>query len=371
MNRIKNFTTVQFIYSASIIALFCLLLIPLGITAEEGHEGHNHIAQAEAEEAAHDESAGEESHEGHAHSKLENAAKETDGHEGHDHSAQDQNFDAEFPITLSDEGIKMAGIKISQVTTGHIGRSIDLPGEIGFDEDRLVHIAPRFPGIAKEARFRIGDFVRAGDIMAVVESNESMSSYNITAPISGWIIQRHITTGEFVSGENSMYVLADLSKVWVNLAVYPKDADLIKPGMKAYINAIGTDLKTEGTIDYVTQILDVSTRSITARIVLPNQSNRWRPGTFVHALVNIDSGSEGLVVEKNAVQIVDGKTVVFITNCIGGFKPVPVKTGEQDKTLIRITSGLDRGTDYVSGGAFELKAKIVTSSLGGHAGHGH
>lgn len=365
MNNLMKFTVLRFTYIVSLFAILCILALPLSVIAEEGHEGHNHAEEVKSpdKKAAHDDDGDTE--------KYHEDSAEEEGHEGHDHSAETAATDAEFPVTLTDDGIRMAGIKISQVTIGHIGRSIDLPGEVGFDEDRLVHISPRFPGIAKEARFRVGDYVKAGAVMAVVESNESMSSYNITAPISGWIIQRHITTGEFVSGENSMYVLADLSKVWVNLAVYPKDADLIKQGMKVHINAIGTDLKTDGTIEYVTQILDVSTRSITARIVLPNPNNRWRPGTFVHALVSINGGVEGLVVEKDAVQILDGETVVFVSNGVGGFRPVQVETGEQDHRLVRIVSGLAQGADYVSEGAFELKAKIVTSSLGGHAGHGH
>lgn len=358
MKTMKRFSWLQITYFIATIGIFCLLTLPFSATAEEGHEGHDHgaeVSKSGEKKADDDKEHNEANH-------VEEA-----GHEGHDHAAEE----SEFPIMLSAEGIKMAGIKMSIVAEGCIGRTIGLPGEIGFNEDRLVHIAPRFPGIAKEARFRVGDYVKAGKVMAVIESNESMSSYNIMAPISGWIIEKHITTGEFVSGESSLYVLADLSKVWVNLAVYPKDASMIKRGMKVKIEAIGTDLATEGTIAYVTPILDVTTRSITARVILANPDNQWRPGTFVHALVNAEFGDEGLVIEKNAVQILDNEKFVFISNGKGGFRPVPVETGEQNQSLIRIISGLGKGDSYVSSGAFELKAKIVTSSLGGHAGHGH
>ncbi|MEE9443030.1 MAG: efflux RND transporter periplasmic adaptor subunit [candidate division Zixibacteria bacterium] len=296
--------------------------------------------------------------------------------DGHDHTAEESEGDEhdeeeEGVIELSEEAIKMAGINLSTVIKGRLGNSLDLPGEITFNEDQVVHISPRFEGIAREARFTVGDYVNAGDIVAVVESNESMSPYNIKSPISGWIIVRHISKGEFVSAENSIFVIVDLSTVWVNLAVYPKDADRVRPGMKASIEAIGSDIHAEGTIEYITPILDVNTRSITARVVLPNPDNQWRPGTFVHAAITTDYGKPGLLVEKDAVQILDNEKIVFIAEVPGHFIITHIETGEYDSKYIKVLSGLEQGMQYVADGAFELKAKLVTGSLGGHAGHGH
>jgi cobalt-zinc-cadmium efflux system membrane fusion protein len=166
-------------------------------------------------------------------------------------------------------------------------------------------------------------------------------------------------------------MLADLSTVWVNLAVYPKDAPAVKPGQKVSISAVGLSQVTEGTIQYVTPVMDAQTRRITARVVLPNGKNDWRPGTFVNAHVEAGEGPEGLVIEKNAVQILGEKRVVFVSDEPNRFKPVEVTTGESDSHRVYILSGIETGVEYVNNGAFELKAKIVTSSLGGHAGHGH
>jgi cobalt-zinc-cadmium efflux system membrane fusion protein len=91
----------------------------------------------------------------------------------------------------------------------------------------------------------------------------------------------------------------------------------------------------------------------------------------VYARVTADPGAEGLVVEKAAVQVLGDEQVVFVADGPGRFKPVEVVTGDSNSRYIRVLSGLDLGTEYVAAGAFELKAKIVTSSLGGHAGHGH
>jgi len=335
-----------------------LLYLPGTIHSQDQHEGEDHPEQTDS----HD-------HEADMHDMAVDESHED--HEGHDHEAEQDSHAGEGVLEISAEAIEMAGIKLAQVTRGQIGQSIDLPGEVGFNEDRLVHIAPRFAGIAREARYRIGDQVKSGSVVVVVESNESMSPYSIKAPISGTIIDRHVTPGEFVSEENTIYVIADLSQVWVNLAVYPKDAQRITTGLRTYIKAIGSDMRAEGIIDYVTPVLDVNTRSITARVILPNPDNSWRPGTFVQAEVIIDPVGEGLLVNKQAVQILHEETVVFVPDGPGRFKPVDVITGEGDANYIRILSGLEEGHEYVASGAFELKAKLVTSSLGEHAGHGH
>jgi len=295
---------------------------------------------------------------------------EGEGHDDHDDDEHDDH-DEDLVVELSPEAIEMAGLALSEVSLGRIGNTIYLPGEVGFNEDRLVHIAPRFAGIAGETKCRVGDYVNANDVVAVIESNESMTPYSIKAPISGWVIERHVTPGEFVSEENSIYVIADLTTVWVNLAVYPKDADQIKTGLDCHITAIGSDAETDGVIQYVTPVLDVRTRSITARVVLPNPSNNWRPGIFVQARVSIGTGDVGLVVEKDAVQILHEEHVVFVADGPGRFRPVDVTPGESDSHHVRILAGLERGIEYVSRGAFELKAKIITSSLDSHAGHGH
>lgn len=291
--------------------------------------------------------------------------------ENEEHDENHEGHEDEGIIEVTPEAIDMAGIALATVNRGQIGSAVNLPGEVGFDEDRLVHLTPRFGGIAREIRFRVGDYVEAGDTVAVVESNESLHTYAITALISGRIIDRHVTLGEFVSEEHSIYTIADLSKVWVNLAVYPRDADRIKPGQQVSIKAIGSENTAEGTIQYVTPVLDAATRSITARIVLSNPDNTWRPGTFVQARVTTGLGDEGLVIDNNALQVLDNEKIVFIPAGPGRYRSVGVTVGESDDRFTKILSGLEAGTKYVVSGAFELKAKIVTSSLGGHAGHGH
>ncbi len=342
-----------------VILLFALLM-PWFISDVSAQDDHDHVNEQRTG-VTHDD------HEDHDHTKDNDHVShdehaENDDHEGHSD---------ELIVELTPEAMKLAGITISSVRQGRIARTIELPGEVGFNEDRVAHIAPRFAGIALQVKYRIGDYVNRGEVVAIVESNESMTTYSIEAPISGWVIERHITSGEFVSEENSIYVIADLSTVWVNLAVYPKDADRIKKGQVAEIKAIGSKSIATGSIEYVTPIVDLRTRCLTARITLPNPDNTWRPGSFVQATIATETGNEGLVVEKSAVQNLDEKSVIFVVDGPNRFKPIEVITGDSDHSYIQILGDLSTGTKYVSTGAFELKAKIVTSNLDAHAGHGH
>jgi cobalt-zinc-cadmium efflux system membrane fusion protein len=331
----KNITIIRLLTASTIVAI--LALAPVAVALDD-HD-HDHVVTDSVGEAS-------------------------------DHDDSEAHAD-ELVVELTPEAVAMADISIGHVSRGRIAKTIELPGEVGFNEDRLVHIAPRFAGIAIQTSCRVGDFVDSGTTVAVVESNESMNAYTIGAPISGWVIERHITPGEFVSEENSIYVIADLSLVWVNLAVYPGDADRIRKGQDVYLSAIGSDMRSTGTVDYVTPIMDVATRSITARVVLSNRNNEWRPGTFVKGTVVTGAGDEGLVVDRDAVQYFDEEAVVFVVDGTNRFKAVEVVTGDYDEKNIRILSGLEEGTEYVTHGAFELKAKIITSAMDGHAGHGH
>jgi cobalt-zinc-cadmium efflux system membrane fusion protein len=332
------------------------------VWAEGDHDDHDHET-ADTTVSDHAEGVADDDHDhDHEGDADEAAHDDADGHDDHDD---------ELAIELSPEAMKMAGISLSKVTRGRIEQCLELPGEVGFNEDRLVHIAPRFAGIALKANVRVGDRVTFGDVVAVVESNESMSAYSIKAPISGWVISRHITPGEYVSEENSIYVIADLSTVWVNLAVYPKDANRIKKGQAVDIDAVGSDMKASGKIEYVSPVMDYRTRSLTARVVLTNMDHTWRPGTFVHAMVTSEDVDEGLVVDKSAVQYLDGKSVVFVADGANRFRPAEIVIGSRNARHVRVLSGLEIGMEYVAAGAFELKAQVVTSSMDAHAGHTH
>jgi len=201
-------------------------------------------------------------------------------------------------------------------------------------------------------------------------TNENLAWYPIRAPFDGTIINKHITLGEVVDNDADVFVIADLSSVWIDLHVYQKDLVSIKKGQKVIISAGETIPSIKGVISYVRPVVGQESRTALARVVVPNKSGVLRPGLFVAAEVTIDAIEAGVVVPKDAIQNLKGRKCVFVRD-EHGFEPSDVVLGRSDTDYVEVTSGLDPDQQYVTKGAYELKAKLITSTLDSHAGHGH
>ena len=201
-------------------------------------------------------------------------------------------------------------------------------------------------------------------------TNEKLTWYPIRSPFDGTIIDKHITLGEVVSDAADIFVVADLSTVWVALHVYPKDLMIIKKGQKVIISAGQTIPDAEGVISYVGPVLGAESRTALAMVVLQNGTGVFRPGLFITAKVTVDDVEADVIVPERAVQTLEGKKCVFVKD-EHGFEPSFITLGQSNAGYVQVTSGLNPGQQYVTKGAFELKAKIVTSTLDSHAGHGH
>ncbi len=290
-----------------------------------------------------------------------------------DHDDHSNHSDREGEIHLSDKAIELAGIKMALVSLKGIAQEIELSGEIGYNENQIAHITPRFGGVVRDIHKQLGQYVDKGERLATIESNASLSNYLVRAPIAGWIVEKHATPGEFASEETAIFTVANLGTVWANCEVFAKDAEVVKRGLPIFIKAVGTDRHIKSTLSYVAPVYNETTRSIIARAAIPNRKNAWRPGTFITGIISQDSDTLVPSVAKNAVQVLHDETVVFVPEEgeKNAFVAVAVTTGLANDTYVEIISGLKVGDMYVADGAFEIKAKIITSSLGDHAGHGH
>ncbi|ETR67836.1 MAG: hypothetical protein OMM_11159, partial [Candidatus Magnetoglobus multicellularis str. Araruama] len=138
------------------------------------------------------------------------------------------------------------------------------------------------------------------------------------------------------------------------------------------IHAVGTNRKIKGVLSYIAPVYNTSTRSVIVRAEIKNIDGKWRPGSFVTGTISVATKKPVLAVLRNAVQVLDSENIVFVPDRKNKtFMPVVVKKGRENEQYVEIVSGLNEGDAYVSSGAFELKAKIVTNALDPHAGHGH
>ena len=144
----------------------------------------------------------------------------------------------------------------------------------------------------------------------------------------------------------------------------------VRAGQEVALRVEHSGAQARGKVTMVTPFVDEVTRSATARVVLDNSDGRWLPGTFVTGFISTSKENLPVVVSRDAVQSIEGRDVVFVEH-EDGLEMTPVKLGRSDRTNVEITAGLTPGMPYVSKGAFQLKATVITSTLDSHAGHGH
>lgn len=193
-----------------------------------------------------------------------------------------------------------------------------------------------------------------------------LNRYELRAPFGGLIVERHITLGESTQANVNVMTLADLSSVWAEIVVSARDLNHVKLGSQVTVKATSLQAESQGVVSFVGALLGEQTRTATARVTLPNPDASWRPGLFVEVEVTAAVVKVPVSVAAEALQTLEGQTVVFVPNA-HGYQALPVQTGRSDGKKVEITSGLQAGAAYVSHGSFVLKSELGKES----AGHEH
>jgi len=276
--------------------------------------------------------------------------------------------DHETSVRLTASEMAEFNVEVATAGAGRIATYVVLPGEVVPNADRVAHIVPRYAGIVQEVRRRVGDEVSEGEVLAVIESSASLTAYELTTLLGGTVIAKHITPGEAVTRESEAFVIADLADVWIELSIYQRDLDSVAVGQPVLISPGHHLPDFPATVSYVSPVVDEHTRTARARVVMPNDDGRWRPGMFVTARVAVESVVVPVAVPRTALQTVDGTTVVFVAHD-DEFEPRPVEIGRTSETHVDLVAGLAAGERYVASGGFVLKAELGRGELSG--GHAH
>ena len=219
--------------------------------------------------------------------------------------------------------------------------------------------AMRF-SIAKQKLMALG--VQEAEIAALPQAADgSLRNQNIRSPISGRVAERKVELGTAVgrdSLETELFVIVDLSRVWVELSVSSTDLPLIKEGQFVDIALRGVADVASGKIIFVSPLLDKETRSARVIAALDNRSGQWRPGSFVTAAIAIEQRNVPVVAPLSAVQTVDGQKAVFVRTK-DGFEKRDVLLGQRDGQNVEIVSGLAAGETVASSNTFSLKAELA------------
>lgn len=242
---------------------------------------------------------------------------------------------------------------------------IDVYGTIVPNPERVREVSARFDGAIQSVNVMPGEYVQEGQRLATIESNESLQSYSINAPIAGVVMERAANAGEQTNGRR-LFTIIDTSSVWAELAVFPSDRSRVLPGAKVSIApATGGDPEESGTIAYLSPVA-ASNQSVTARVVLNNESDQWALGTYVTARIDGDEFDVPLAVKRTGLQSFRDFTVVY-AQFGDEYEVRMLDLGRQDDEWVEVTGGLEPGTRYVATNSYILKADVEKSG----ASHDH
>ncbi len=259
---------------------------------------------------------------------------------------------------ISSQTAQVAGIGVAIAGPAEIRETLTLFGSIAPNAERRQEIRARYAGVVREVAKRPGEQAAKGELLLTIESNDSLEPYAIRSPIAGTVLERRVNAGETAEGTQTLMVVADLSTVWAEIAVFSRDLHRVRAGQTVLIQAADGERQTTARIAYVAPAGDTESQSVVARAVLENRRGEWVPGQFITGDIVVAQVNAPVTVAPIALQTFGGKTVVFVKNA-KGFEPREIETGHRSKTTVEVIKGLTAGEHYAAENSYLIKSDLL------------
>ncbi|MGH8237044.1 MAG: efflux RND transporter periplasmic adaptor subunit, partial [Steroidobacteraceae bacterium] len=214
-------------------------------------------------------------------------------HAGKKHEWTYESFEGRTKI--APDIAETAGVKTEVAGSATLVQTLTLYGRIVPDPAHERQVSARYPGLIRTVHKKLGDRVTAGEALAQIESNESLQTYTLAAPIAGIVTSRNANQAE-QSGDRTLFTIMDPTSVWAELSVFPRDRARVRPGAVVRVKAADSDVVVEGKVDRV-DVLAGANQAVMARVTLKNPSGEFVSGGFVTAEVAVAERSVPLAVK--------------------------------------------------------------------------
>lgn len=284
----------------------------------------------------------------------------------HQHDDGDTHDDRQGPAQtrIAEAQARLAGIVSAPAGPGTIADEHDVQGLLAPVDGRSAQVTARFPGPVRALRANVGDRVRAGQVLASIESNLSLTTYGVATPISGVVLSRQVQLGAVAAEGQVLFDIGDLSQLWVDLHIFGADTQHITAGVPVTITRMTDGASQAATLERVLPGTATASQSTVARATIDNHDGLWRPGAAVRARIVVASTPAAIVVPLAAVQSMEGKDVVFVRQG-DAYQARPVRLGARDARQAAVVEGLRAGEQVVVEQSYTVKADI------GKAGAAH
>lgn len=304
------------------------------------------------------------------------------------------------------------GITFARVSKAPVRRSLRLAGTLAYAEPSRVYANSRVDGwIEQLDADYVGKPVKAGDPLLAIYAPELVNAqqefltarklgdsslaaaarrrlelWNIStdqiaalerrgvaqrrltlhAPRSGEIAEKLVVEGQAVHAGDNLFLIADRTVLWVEVAVFEMDASAIRVGTPMVVTVAALPGRSyRGRVSFIYPELDSKTRTLTARVEVRNPDGRLRPGMY--ATATAEPGSPAvLAVPVEAVLPTGERELVFVNRGDGRFQPRTVVTGARGDSLVEIVRGLQPGDEVIASATylFDSESNLAAAMQG-------
>jgi len=200
--------------------------------------------------------------------------------------------------------------------------------------------------------------IKETDINSILEQNYYNKDFKIHSPISGTVLEKYVISGQYVSSGMKLYLIADLSRVWVKANIYEQDLALIKIGSTAQVEILSLPGKIfNGKVEFISPVVDPNTKTTTVRITLQNTKDYdLKPQMFANVIIS-SPDIKTLTISSSSIIRTGKRNVVILSLGNGKYKLQPVITGISSDDYIQILEGLTEGQTIVSSSHFLIDAE--------------
>jgi Cu(I)/Ag(I) efflux system membrane fusion protein len=244
---------------------------------------------------------------------------------------------------------------INQVQLDYI-TALEEYDQVAFDPSRKTELAAKVESLRNSLRLlNVMDM----DIMRIKNSRKVQNTIQLMAPQGGIITRLNVNEGSYVEPYQSMFTIVDLSQVWVMVDIYEHQAPWVRKGQEVEITAPAIPARSwSSVVDFIYPAVNPKTRTLRARIVVPNPDEALLLNMFVKVNITANTSKQAvLTVPREAVIITGERETVIKSLGKGHFQPVDVKTGMRGEGNVEILSGLQQGDEIVVSGQFLIDSE--------------
>jgi Cu(I)/Ag(I) efflux system membrane fusion protein len=294
-------------------------------------------------------------------------------------------------VTISPEVRQRIGLTLGTVEVRELTHEIRAAARVVPAETGLYRVTARVEGWAETLHVTTGQFVERGAPLLTIHSPELLTAQRevaiggeaarrrlerlgfdgntLRAPVAGYVIERHVWPGQRITADEALFVIADLTTIWAEAEWFASDPVTVAVGTEAELVAGGQTVT--GKVVFVSPMLDPRTRTVKARLEIPNAQLRFRPDMLGTVTMRVSQG-RSLAIPESAVMRTGTKTYAFRDEGEGRLMPVEVELGARSGEWFPLKTGLNAGDAVVTSANFLVDSESqLKAALSGMSGHQH